>query len=261
MESKENHDIFSIVANTIIKWYEQTHTTMTIAIKPFSGLDVELMGILLAAKKQTLGALTTLTNQHILSTHALLRVLVESFVVLAWALKVSASERKDKYNEVHERLKRWELTRLKKDRALLNDFPQTPERESDISKINSDIEKFEKSGIKELPNNKQLFCALGGENLEEVKKWQEVYAKFYRSYSRAVHLNRKVTQKLAWTQNDNQKPTQILYKDDIEPNGDELVTIACISCDINKAIRGFYGWKSDAMQNEYEQLKSSLVKK
>ena len=75
MESKEYHDILNIVADTVIKWYEQTHTTMNIAIELFTGLDVELMGILLAAKKQTLGALTTLANKHILSTHALLRVL------------------------------------------------------------------------------------------------------------------------------------------------------------------------------------------
>ena len=51
MESKEDYDILSIVADTVIKWYEQTRTTMTIVIKPASGLDIELMGILLTAKK------------------------------------------------------------------------------------------------------------------------------------------------------------------------------------------------------------------
>jgi len=235
---------------------------MNIAIELFTGLDVELMGILLAAKKQTLGALTTLANKHILSTHALLRVLVETFVVLAWALKVSTSEKKAKYDEVYERLKRWELTRLKKDRALLNDLPQTSERQSDISKINSDIERFEEDGIKELPNYEKLFRGLGDKDKpKEVKQWQEGYAKFYRRYSQAVHLNRNVTQRLTWIQNENQKPTSILYKEDIEADGDELITIACISSDINKAIRGFYNWQYNAMQNEYEQLKSKLVKK
>jgi len=53
MESKENCDIFSIVANTIINWYEQTHITMNVARKPPSRLNSEFMGILLAAKKQT----------------------------------------------------------------------------------------------------------------------------------------------------------------------------------------------------------------
>ena len=54
MESKENYDIFSIAANTIIRWYDQTHTTMTVARKPPSPLNSEFMGILLAAKKHEL---------------------------------------------------------------------------------------------------------------------------------------------------------------------------------------------------------------
>jgi hypothetical protein len=62
MESKGNYDLFSRVSDTIIKWYDQTHTTMTIARKPHSPLNSEFMGILLAARKQTLGALTTLVN-------------------------------------------------------------------------------------------------------------------------------------------------------------------------------------------------------
>ena len=253
MESKEDYDILSIVADTVIKWYEQTHTTMTIAIEPFSGLDVELMGILLTAKKQTLGALTTLANKHVLSTHALLRTLVETHIVLLWALNVPPNEKKTKSDKVYKRLRRWDYTRLKKDKALLENLPQTTEIESDIRKVEENIEKLQRGGIKELPNIKQLYDSLG-------EKWGEVYARFSK-YSRAVHLNRNVTQKLAWIQNENEKPTPILYKDDIEPDGDELITIACISSDINKAIRGFYGWQSDAMQNEYEQLTSRLVKK
>lgn len=116
-----------------------------------------------------------------------------------------------------------------------------------IRKAETDIEKLQKEGIKELPSIKQLYDDLG-------KGWGEVYAKFYRRYSRAVHLNRNVTQKLAWIQ--NEKPKAILYKDDIEPDSDELLNIASISCDINKAIRGFYDWQADAMQNEYKQLES-----
>lgn len=254
MESKEDYDILSIVSDTVIKWYEQTHTTMTIAIKPASGLDIELMGILLTAKKQTLGALTTLANKHVLSTHALLRTLVETHIVLLWAINVPPNEKKPKSDEVYKRLRRWDYTRLKKDKALLENLPQTTEIESAIRKAEEDIEKLQTGGIKELPNIKQLYDYLG-------KEWGEVYARYYMKYSRAIHLNRNVTQKFAWIQNENEKPKAILYKDDIEPDGDELITIACISADINKAISDFYGWQSDAMQNEYKQLTSSLVKK
>jgi hypothetical protein len=56
---------------------------------------------------------------------------------------------------------------------------------------------------------------------------------------------------------ENQK---LFYKDDIKADGDELLIIASISSDINKAIRSFYDWHSEAMQNEYEELKSKLVK-
>ena len=241
------------MADTIIKWYEQTHTTMTIARKPPTPLNSEFMGILLAAKKQTLGALTTLANKNILSTHTLLRILTENHIVLLWALNVPSHEEKTKSDEVYKRLRRWDYTRLKKDKALLENLPRTEEIEFAIGKAETDIEKLQKEGVKELPNTKQLYDDLG-------KEWVEVYARFYMRYSRAVHLNRNVTQKLACIQIENEKPKAILYKDDIEPDGDELLNIASISCDINKAIRGFYGWHFDAIQNECEEIKSKLAK-
>lgn len=67
MENKKNYDIFNIISETIIKWYDQTHITMTISKMPFSRINSELMGILLVSRKQTLGAITTLANNHILS--------------------------------------------------------------------------------------------------------------------------------------------------------------------------------------------------
>jgi len=260
MENKGKYDIFNRVADTMIKWYDQTHITFTVAIKLRRHLDIELCGILLAAKKQTLGALTTLANKHILSTHALLRVLVETHIVLAWSLRNLANDKKPTSDDVYKRLKRWDCTRLKKDEKLLEDLPRTPKVESAIGKVKSDIEKLQKRGIKELPNYKQLFGNLGGEKPDKVKEWEEVYARVYRKYSRAVHLNRNVTQKLVWIQNESKKPEAILYKNDIEPDGDELLIMASISCDINKAIRGFYDWHFDAIQNEYEQIKSELAK-
>jgi hypothetical protein len=103
-----------------------------------------------------------------------------------------------------------------------------------------------------------LFRDLGGGEPDQVKEWGKAYTIFYRKYSRAVHINRNVTQKLAWVQYENGEPNSVLYNNDIEPEGDELITIASISSDINKAIRDFYDWQSDAMQNEYEQLKLKL---
>jgi len=254
MESKQNQDIFSIAANTIMKWYEQTHTTMTVARKPRSPLNSEFMGVLLAARKQAEGALTTLANKNMLSTHALLRVLVETHIFLIWAVNVPANEGKSKSNEVYRRFKRWDYTRLMNDKRLFGNLSENPETESNIEKVNGDIGKYEKEGVKELPNIRQLYEGLGSE-------WKEVYARIYLKYCRAVHLNRNVTNDLSSLKYENGKPIAILYKDDIEPDGDELMNLASISCDINKAIRNFYDWHSDAMQNEYDQLKSMLTKK
>ena len=110
-----------------------------------------------------------------------------------------------------------------------------------------------------MPNCKQLFRSLGGGDPDKEKECDELYARLYRRYSRAVHLNRNVSQKLVWKQNDSEKP-KLLYKGDIEPDGNELLIMASISCDINKAVRGFYGWDSVAIQNEYEQIDSELTK-
>ena len=258
MESKENNDIFNLAADTIMKWYEQTRNNI---VKVSSHHDVELMGILLAAESQTSGVLTTLESNHILSTHGLLRILVETYVVLQWTLRVSINGEKPKSEDVYKRLKSWEYARLRKDKALLESWTKTPEVESAIEKIKKDIEKLKNEDIEELSSYEQLFRDLGGGKSDEVKEWGKAYTIFYRKYSRAVHINRNVTQKLAWVQYENGEPKSVLYNNDIEPEGDELITIASISSDINKAIRDFYGWQSDPMQNEYEQLKSELVKK
>ena len=199
--------------------------------------------------------ITTLANKNILSTHALLRILVESYIVLTWALNAPANGEETKSNEVYKRFRRWDYARLIEDKKLLEDLPRTPEIESNIEKIKSDIEKLKTDGIKELPKVKQLYDdVLGDESAE-------MYAKTYRTYSQTVHLNRNVTQILACIEYENEEPKEESYKDDIEADGDELLIVASISCDTNKAIRGFYDWHSDAMQNEYDKLKSMLVKK
>ena len=118
-QTEEKDDIFNLVAGTIMKWYDQTFTTFTIAKPERRDADIELSGILLVANKQTLGALTTLANKHILPTHALLRTLVETYIVLAWVLRAPANEKNPTYDEVYKKLRRWDYTRLKKDEKLL----------------------------------------------------------------------------------------------------------------------------------------------
>jgi len=253
MESKGNYDIFNVAADIIIRWYEQTQTTITKRNPIRPNFDSELLGILLAAKSQTAGALTTLANNHILSTHGLLRILVETYVVLRWALNVSSSDEKTRSDEVYKRLSSWELDRLYKDKTFLAEQPQTLETKSNLGQVKSDIDKFEKAGIKKLPCVQQLYNDLG-------KGWGKVYTAFYRKYSRAVHLNRNITQQLAWIEFENENPKAVLYKDDIEADGDELLNIASISCDINIAIRDFYGWHFETIRDEYERIKSELAK-
>ena len=188
-----------------------------------------------------------MANRNILSTHALLRVLVETHIFLMWALNVPVKDDKTKFQEVYKRFKRWDYTRLMEDKRLFENLPQTPETKSNVEKVNGDIEKFQKEGVKELPNIRQLYEDLGSE-------WKELYARLYMKYCRAVHLNRNVTTALSYLDYGDGEPKAVLYKDDIEPDGNELLAVASISCDINKAIRGFYDWHSDAMQKEYEQI-------
>jgi hypothetical protein len=200
---KENNDDLSIIANTIMKWYKQTHITMTVSRKPPNPLNSEIMGILLAAKKQTEGALTTLANNNILSTHALLRVLVETHIFIIWALNPTADKERNKSDEVYKRFRRWDYTRLTKDKKYLENLPRNPEIESAIEKFESDIEKFQKDGIKELPNVVQLYADFGSE-------WKEVYAKFFMKYCRAIHPNRNITEKLSWLKYENGEPKAVL---------------------------------------------------
>jgi len=253
MEYKKGYENFNIAADIIIKWYEQTFNAIIVTIKSSSRTDVELLGILLAAKKQTLGILTVLHNEHLLSTHALLRTLIEIHVVLLWALNVEEKEKESKSLEVYKRLKRWDLTRLEEDEKLFKNLPQNDNLKNLIDQISEDINKLKREGIKVLPNCHDLYKDLGDE-------WIDVYS-FYRKYSQAVHLNRNSTQQLAWMQNRNGKSEAILYKDDIESNGDELLDVASVSCDINMAVRIYYDWHVDSMKKEYEQLKLKIEEK
>jgi hypothetical protein len=254
MENQKQYNIFNIAAETIIKWFDQTHFTMTIALKNSSQLDVELMGILLAARKQTIGTLTTLANNHILPTHALLRMLVEILGVLLWAFNIPENGNISKNEAVHKRLRSWDLHRLKKDKAFLLDLPQNEEIKKAVYEANEKIKELKEQRLEEFPNYRDLFLSLGD-------KWLEVYAHYYRKYSRSVHIDRNITQKLTWLEEDNDKPMSILYKKDVDPEGYELLDIASISSDINRALRDFYGWQTKGMQKEYEELKLELTKK
>lgn len=254
MENKKQYNIFDITAEIIIKWFDQTHSTMTIALKNIRPSDVELMGVLLTARKQTLGALTTLANNHFLPTHALLRILVEILGVLLWAFNTSEDENISKNEAVYKRLRSWDLHRLKKDRAFLLNLPQNDEIKKAVCEANEKLEELKEQGLEEFPNYRELFLSLGDE-------WFEVYAHYYRKYSRSIHLDRNITQELAWLEQDDDKPKSILYKEDVEPEGYELLDIASVSSDINRAIRDYYGWQTKPMQKEYEELKLELIKK
>ena len=173
--------------------------------------------------------------------------------------KVTAEEEKEKCNQVYQKLRSWDLSRLRKDKTLLENLNSTTEIKEALGKIKSDIEKLRNDDIKEIPKFEQLFNDLG-DTPEDKKLCKELYTKFYRHYSRAVHLNRDITQQLAWIKYENEEPVAVLYESDIKYDGDELLNIACISCDINKIIRLFYGWHFEAMQEDYEQIKLELSK-
>jgi len=251
MKAKQDEEILANATNTIIRWYEETRITITTALKPIKTLDVELLGILLAARKHTLGALTTLTNEHIIPTHALLRVLCEIHIVLLWAMNAPTKKNENKSDAVYSRLRSWDHSRLIKHKNLLENLPETAETKKSIKKIEGNISESKKQGIKSMPSVKQIFDELG-------QAWAEVYPKFYQFYCRSIHLDRNITQELAHL---DRGSNHILYKNDIEPRGNELLHIASISCDINKMVRNFYDWHVDLIQKEYENLQSMLGKR
>jgi len=257
-ENKRNQNNFHVAADMIIKWYEETYSTMIIAVHPKRNLDLELMRILLAAKKQTLGTLTLLANNHILPTHALIRILSEIWVVLAWVLKPPKDKERANPDDAYKKLRQWDYTRLKKDIALLKDLSQTPEIESAVENAEQTKAKLDEDDIEELPNYQQMFRELG-DNPEEKKEFEKLYAKIYRKYSRAVHLNRNVTQNFIQIKNEDSQSAAMLYENDTKPDGEELMHIICISNDINKGIRDFYGWHIKTIQNEYKQLEKMFI--
>lgn len=242
-------EFLTYASEIILKWYEQTKNNITNRNPSRPNLDSELLGILLATKSQANGALTLLSNNHILSTHCILRNLLEAYAVLRWSLNVSEADEKTKSEKIYNRLLSWELDRLYKDKAFLEEQPKIPEIKSNIEQVKSDIDNFEKAGIEKLHSIQALYNELG-------RGWGKVYT-LYRKYSRAVHINRNITQKFAWIEYENEKPKATLYKDDIEADGDEILNIASISHDINTAINNYYGWNCETIHNEYEQLKSS----
>lgn len=242
----------NLVSNAIMKWYEQTFSTITITVNPSSLLDVELQGILLVARKHTLGFLTTYANNHILPTHALLRVLIEIFGVLRWVFNVSSDDKERKHDQVYNRLRSWDLHRLNNDIAILKDLPESEEVKKALTEAEGKRNELKLQKLEEFPNIRDIFLSLGNE-------WLEVYAHYFRKYSRAVHLNRNTTQQLVWLGETEDKKQAMLYKEDIEPEGYELLDLSSVSADINIVIRDYYGWKNIDLQREYEELKSRLV--
>ena len=161
-------------------------------------------------------------------------------------------------DDVYKKLRQWDLARLKKDITLLKELSQSPEIESAIKKAEQTKAKLEEDGIVKLPNYQQLFSKLG-DNPKEQKMFNEVYARIYRKYSRAVHLNRDITENFIQIENENTSFASMLYYDDIKSDGEELINITCISSDINKCIRSFYGWHIKTIQNEYKHLEKKFI--
>ena len=103
-----------------------------------------------------------------------------------------------------------------------------------------------------------MFLELG-EKPEEKELCKELYANVYRKYSRAIHLNRNITEDFIRFTNENDEPAVMLYEEDTKPDGEELFSILCISSDINKHIRSYYAWHITTIQSQYEHLRDMLI--
>jgi len=177
-------------SNTVDKWFDETINNA--GTRPI--LDEYLVAILVVAKKYTRAFFTLIENNHILPAKAMLRILGELFIKLAYCTDIEDEKSND--NERINRLKRWayhtENGRLKGLKACL----KATENQSELGYIQQCIKEkedylkqFPPSIVEDkFPSTCLLFTGRKIGGLDSLSG-HYFYLKNYFLYNNAVHLD------------------------------------------------------------------------
>lgn len=235
------------------KWFDKTFAMYQEKVHPPREVDLLMMGVLRYSRHCSITIFLLLRQEVKLSVMVLLRVYLELYVKLCWCLKNDPNTRKDHKDEVYGRFKRWDYKRLVERRNLLNKLLEVTKDGSNseiceaIKKANDYIEKYKKQQLKCMPDMWQILKELP-------EKFQELYPRLYQRFNQAVHPDMEFIRKMVI----NTGKAYVCMCDVNEDILELKLYLLCMSCDINRMIRDFYGWDSAEMQKEYNLMVKQL---
>lgn len=229
------------------KWFKQTFEKVQEEVRPATGNDLMIVGVLFAARKYSRAVLLLLSQKHALPAKALLRILCELFVKVFWCLNVQGNE-EDAKERIHKNFQSWDYWRLIQDKKLLANLEKYAEGDfggkvqDALKKAANDEADYKERPVKYIPHTSDIFKELSF--IEPTMN--NMYAEIYQNYNRAVHLDRNTFSRLAQYKGD-----RIVCYDDWDDDINDLFTkCLCIACDINMLIREHYNWSVDELRKE-----------
>lgn len=243
------------IDDIINKWFEQTFEKFQKEVRSSTETDRLLAGVLFASRKYVRAVLSLLSQKHALPAKALLRCQCELFMNTFWCLNVKGDTEEIK-QAINENFERWDYSRLKADKKLFADMEKYAsgdflrDVQLSLKKLESDVDEYKRLGIRSMPSVACLYAELPRDHdKEDVKR---VYAKIYRPYSRAIHLDRNTFSRLVRHEGDG-----IACYDDWDDDIHNLYAdCLCMVCDINILIRDHYNWPTEELRHEHGALAS-----
>ncbi len=205
-------------------------------------LDLRVFSALIYARKYFNATMKLLESEHILPTKALLRVMLELYIKLAWCMTQGSNDK------IYLRFRRWDYSRLKEQRKQLQkvDAEKYPEKDNAITKITTMINNLKGEGLKMMPDFSGLIRDLPPD-------WDTyIYAELYLDFNQAIHSDFRILHELVSHDKDK---NEITYRHDIDYDPNKLLRYCISMCnDINIIIKEHYAWNIEKQQKEYEQI-------
>lgn len=232
--------------DSVPKGYQATFDIVQQNLRPSSLI---IMGEILVARKHTLGALTLIKENHLLSAHVILRVLFELYLKLHWVMCGLESRTEENDKEIHLRLQQLDKRRVWDDIKLVRDLDENrcPKKNEILAQLQGQIAEYEKRKINKSPDIASICKELDElgvyKTLNDKETWVGmIYAEHYRHYSRAVHSDLGLVRK--FVQEDGNK---IHWCEDIDDDPEQLIEYTLtVAADINKLFQNYYKQKNSA---------------
>ena len=232
--------------DSVLKWYQETFDIIQKNPRPSSRI---IMGELLVARKHTLGALTLIKENHLLSAQVILRVLFELYIKLHWVMCGLESRTEENDKEIHLKLQQLDKRRVWDDRKLVRDLDKNrfPKKDETLEQLNGQIAEYEKREINKSPDIASICKKLDElgvyKTLNDKETWVGmIYAELYRHYSRAVHSDLGLVRKFV-----QQEGNKILWHEDINDDPEQLIEYTLtVAADINKLFQNYYKQKNSS---------------